>query len=176
MFLSRFPKRWYTIGEDQVLLTNICKSVALSKEALSNDMLFLPYVIREGERPDNISQRLYGDPKYWWLICLANNIHNIDTQWPKSQRDLEEYTIDKYGNPGDIIYYMDDDFDEVDVRAWRLELGLADDTSVVERMNLTDVTGWEHEEMVNDAKRNIRLIDPDVIDQFDQYLEVALDE
>ena len=27
-------------------------------------------------QPDLISYRLYGTERYWWIICLANNIHN----------------------------------------------------------------------------------------------------
>tara|TARA_R110000822_G_scaffold142046_2_gene280012 strand:+ start:564 stop:710 length:147 start_codon:yes stop_codon:yes gene_type:complete len=27
-----------------------------------------------GGRPDLLSQKAYGTPKYWWLICAVNNI------------------------------------------------------------------------------------------------------
>ena len=28
----------------------------------------------QSSRPDLLSQKAYGTPKYWWLICAVNNI------------------------------------------------------------------------------------------------------
>jgi nucleoid-associated protein YgaU len=37
----------------------------------SNDIF---YKIKEGERLDTISKKFFRDPKYWWVIAIANNI------------------------------------------------------------------------------------------------------
>lgn len=54
--------------------------------------------IRDGERPDQLSTRLYGSPNYYWTFFVVNpqlrlgEIH----QWPLSQRKLEEVIDEIY--------------------------------------------------------------------------------
>lgn len=31
-------------------------------------------IVKEGERLDQISSRVYGDPSYWWVIAAASGI------------------------------------------------------------------------------------------------------
>ncbi len=38
------------------------------------------YVVTQtGDRLDAIAYRFYGDPKLWWIIASANNIHTAPT-------------------------------------------------------------------------------------------------
>jgi hypothetical protein len=57
-----------------------------------------PYVIQEGERPDNVSQKLYDSPYYDWIILLLNDIYNIYDEWPRDRETLKNYIIEKYGS------------------------------------------------------------------------------
>ena len=57
---------------------------------------FTKYSIEEGERPDNVAQKLYGDSNYDWVVLLTANIINARDQWPLSNRLLYDYAADKY--------------------------------------------------------------------------------
>ena len=58
----------------------------------------LPYVIQDGERPDQVSYAVYKTPYYDWIILLANDIYDIYSDWPKSTTSLNEYITEKYGS------------------------------------------------------------------------------
>lgn len=57
-----------------------------------------PYIIQNGERPDQVSYAIYKTPYYDWVILLANDIYNIYDDWPKSTASLNEYITEKYGS------------------------------------------------------------------------------
>jgi hypothetical protein len=40
---------------------------------LRDDDIYI--VTQTGDRLDSISYRFYGNPKFWWIIAAANNIH-----------------------------------------------------------------------------------------------------
>ena len=65
-FFKQFPKRYYDIrgNEEYSVVTNIFRHVDV-KESVSDPLLSYTYVyVQEGERPDQLSQRIYGTPKY----------------------------------------------------------------------------------------------------------------
>ena len=33
-----------------------------------------------------------------WLVLQSNNIINVQTEWPLSQRDFDRYCLEKYGS------------------------------------------------------------------------------
>jgi hypothetical protein len=57
---------------------------------------FTKYSIEEGERPDNVALKLYGDSNYDWVVLLTANIINARDEWPLSTRLLYDYAADKY--------------------------------------------------------------------------------
>ena len=70
------------------------------------------YRITEGERPDVVAAKLYGDSTLYWLFWLVNeNLQDL-SDWPKSQRLFEKYIDRKYSgkclvaaNSTDIVSY-----------------------------------------------------------------------
>ena len=70
------------------------------------------YRITEGERPDVVAAKLYGDATLYWLFFLVNeNLQDL-SDWPKSQRLFEKYIDRKYSgkclvaaNSTDIVSY-----------------------------------------------------------------------
>ena len=197
-FISRFPKRWFGVGGDKRLLSNICRRVTIPPSVRDNASLFMPYIIEDGERPDQISSRLYGSTDYWWLILLTNNIINPDLEWPLPEHLLDEQIENDFDTPDAVMHYVDVDGDIMDVRSIRysdvLPLEVFDilevfdslevysrteykeESDIISLYGLIPVTYREHYEAVNNMKRVIKLIDPDYIRTFDEYLEIALDE
>lgn len=64
------------------------------------DTLYVEYVVKNGERPDQISYEEYGDEQYYWIILQINQITDYYNQWPLSQDELSAYIFRKYG--GDL--------------------------------------------------------------------------
>jgi len=79
------------------LLKNLTAKAKVSDALLSNAGFYQTVEIIDGERPDLLSQRLYGTPDYHWTFLLLNpQIKNIWDDWPMSATQLLEYCKNKY--------------------------------------------------------------------------------
>ena len=69
---------------DTVIAKNFFKRFKLNDEIFDYVVYFNKYSIVDGERPDMIAQKLYGDPFFDWVILLTNNMVNVQYDWPKT--------------------------------------------------------------------------------------------
>lgn len=90
---------------EYTLAKNIFRRFKIADSAFDYITYFNKYVILDGERPDQVSQKLYGTPKYDWLILLTNNMISRYDNWPLSEYDLRKHVEDKYENPEGIHHY-----------------------------------------------------------------------
>ena len=49
-------------------------------------------------RPDNVAQELYDSDQFDWVVLIVAGINNVRNEWPLSNRDLYNYSLDKYGD------------------------------------------------------------------------------
>ena len=98
-YFSRFPLMAYDMAgnENWKLLPNILKRVKLRTGLSSGMFLFDNYDVADGERPEDIAFKYYGDPELHWVILMTNNITDRYYQWPLTQPQFQEYMKDKYG-------------------------------------------------------------------------------
>lgn len=82
---------------DYVVVKNLFRRAKIRDDILQNVAFFQKYIIIGDERPDNVADRFYGDSSLDWVILLANNIVNIQTEWPTPVNSLEKVLLDKYG-------------------------------------------------------------------------------
>jgi len=79
------------------LLKNLTAKAKVSDELINNAGFYQTVEVIDGERPDHLSQRLYGSDKYHWTFLLLNpQIKNIWDDWPMKYSQLVEYCIEKY--------------------------------------------------------------------------------
>lgn len=107
MYFSKFPVVRYPIKSDNtfrfVLVRNILRRIGLSDSLKGVDGAFIEYSIKDGERPEHIADKLYGDPQYHWLVLLTNEIVDPYHGWYKSDSVLSEYIQKKYR--GNYVYF-----------------------------------------------------------------------
>ena len=74
-----FPKIEYSINEfDTLKVVDINVSAKIKKSINSYRSLGLrAYVVKNGELPEIVSNKVYGSPDFWWKIMEANNIKDI---------------------------------------------------------------------------------------------------
>ena len=78
-------------------LKNLTAKAKVSDELINNAGFYQTVEVIDGERPDHLSQRLYGSDKYHWTFLLLNpQIKNIWDDWPMKYSQLIEYCIEKY--------------------------------------------------------------------------------
>ena len=98
-FFKQFPKVQYDFNRQGVLqnMVDIFRSVRALPSFLDNYTSYRLYEIKNGERPDIVSGRLYGTSKYYWTFFVINDfLHDGMRSWPMSQEDLQAYMTKEY--------------------------------------------------------------------------------
>ncbi len=98
-YFDKFPLMAYDMKGDQKykLLPNILRRVKLRSGIRSGTFLFDNYDVQDGERPEDIAFKWFGDAEYHWVILMTNNVTDRYYQWPLSQPQFAEHLTDKYG-------------------------------------------------------------------------------
>ena len=76
---------------------NLFKRGRIRPDLIGNLNFFTKYKIIGDERPDNVAFKEYKDSSLDWVILLANNIINVQDEWPLPQTSLDEVLLEKYG-------------------------------------------------------------------------------
>ena len=168
MYFKNFPIIPYdSVGDLQYKdVTNLLRRVGLRAKLKSNTSLYDTYSVKEGETPEMIAHKLYGDSNLHYIIMLVNDITDRYHQWPMSFMQFNEYLNDKYSNP-DAIHHYETTQSSGDTK---VKIEIVNDVDEDAYTGLTPITNREFEESEQDKKRSIRLLDPSFVDQFvDEY-------
>ena len=167
MYFQNFPLIPYdSVGNGQYkLVTNLLKRVALRTKVRTNTALFDTYDVQEGQTPEMIADKLYGDPNLHWIIMYVNNITDRYHQWPLTTPQFLAFLNDKYSNPDGLHHY------EITQTSGDTTVTIDIGTDNTEHSGATTITNREFEEKRQDTLRAIRLLDPAYVDQFVEEFE-----
>lgn len=90
-YFQNFPRVLYLFGneEEPILFQQLTKYVDLIDTIRDNVGAYIEYEIRDGDRPDTLSYRLYGRADYDWTFFLMNE-RLRETGWPMPLGELYE--------------------------------------------------------------------------------------
>ena len=180
-YVSRLPDAKIS---DYITVKNFFKKGFLREDIFQNLSFFTKYSITGNDRPDNVAFEIYQDSTLDWLVLMANNIVNIQNEWPLSNVDFDELMLDKYGSYDTLFngihhYETLEVTDARGVKIVNAGLKVESDYSITffdERADqmktvtpTIPVTNYQYEQKVNEDKRNIYLLQP-------RYLQVVRDD
>lgn len=159
MYFKNFPKFLYdfdfvkTLGLEpdtkSFILTDITRNIRFRRDVLANITVYDYYDIVEGETPEIVAEKIYGNAQYHWIIMLVNDQYNYISDWPLTQLVLTQYISDKYGSSNfeTIHHYVN-------------EYGM-----IVSADNFIafPITNYAHELNINESKRSIKLISNELL-------------
>ena len=159
--------------EKYKLLPNILRRVKLRSGMRSGSFLFDNYDVKDGERPEDVAYKWFGDAEYHWVILMTNNITDRYFGWPLGQLDFEKMLKDKYGGSGDGIHH----YEIVQTSG----PATSTDYSHLVQCNSTEpgalpVSNREYEQRIQDEKRRIKLLEPNLLTPFVQEFERIVNE
>ena len=167
MYFESFPLIPYdSVGDGNYkLVTNLLKRVALRSKVKINASLFDTYDVKEGQTPEEIANKLYGDPNLHWIVMYVNNVTDRYHQWPMTTPQFLSFINEKYSDPDGLHHYeITQTSGDTTVK---IDIG-ADNT---DHSGATAITNREFEEERQDTLRKIRLLDPAYVDQFVEEFE-----
>ena len=175
-YQSPFSNR--SSSQDYVFVKNLFRRAKLRDDLKYFFTSLVDYYIRDGLRPDIVADTVYGDPDLDWVVLTSANIINVRDQWPLDNRDMYNYSLNKYGNDLNQIRHYETK--EVKDSNGRLILPkgkivdegftIPDPSSPTATLNpVGGVTNFEYETKLNDEKRSIYILSP-------SYLQVFLND
>ena len=172
MYFANFPLIIYdSVGNGNFkIVTNLMKRVAMRTKVRTNTLFFDTYDVKEGETPEILADKLYGDSTLHWIILYVNNITDRYHQWPMSSGQFNDFIADKYSNIDAVHHY------EVSQTSGdtSVKIDIGTDTTGYSEADLTTITNREFEEERQDTIRQIRLLDPTYVPQFIEEFETLI--
>jgi hypothetical protein len=168
-YFDKFPLMAYDMAGNKKykLLPNILRRVKLRAGIRSGAFLFDNYDVKDGERPEDIAYKWFGDAEYHWVILMTNNITDRYYQWPLTQVQFQEHLKDKYGagNEDAVHHY--------EITQTSGPTSSRDYSHMVEcnsdEDNPSIISNRDYEQRKQDEYRQIRLLDR-------KYLKVFVNE
>ena len=173
---------------DFVQTKNLFRRAKVREDLFADFMQFDKYKIIGDERPDNVSEKVYGTNNFDWVVLMANNIIDVYNEWPLTQQQLNRYLNDKY-TPQELVSIhhhetveFRDRNNQVILPAglivdenWSMEYfsggqirstDTPSSTSNMSEKPVKSVTFLEFETRLNEDKRNINVLKPDLLGLF----------
>ena len=167
MYFDRFPKGQYIIPgtKNYKLVTDLWRRIKIRDKIKNEASLYSEYFVSNGEKPEDIAQKHFGNPELHWVVLITNNIADALYDWPMSFSAFEEYIADKYDNAEAIHHY-----EKVQSSGPQTSI----DYSHLIECNSTDpgaqaVSNREYEQRIQDSKSRIKLLEP-------AYLPILIEE
>lgn len=180
-YVSRLPDAKIS---DYIRVKNLFKKGKLREDIFQDLTFFTKYEIVGNDRPDNVAFKEYNDSNLDWVVLQSNNIINIQTEWPLSQRDFDRYMLKKY-DTYDNLYNGIHHYETVETKNSKGVVIIPGGQQVPSDYSVTfyddkleqmitssekiTVTNYQYEEKIQEDKRNIFLLKPD-------YLPVILED
>ena len=167
MYFSQFPKLVYDIKGNNTykVVPDIFRRIKVKNRIKNNVPLLDKYSVKDGETPEGLAYKVYGNSNYHWIILLLNDIQNIYYDWPLSSVAFNEFVNDKYDDPGAVHHW-----EKVQSSGRQIGDGPEDYSHMIE-CNSTDtgagaVTNFEYEMRIQNKKRLIKLLDTKYLGTF----------
>lgn len=111
LFFENFPEIQYKLNTGRIVtIKDFFRKAKVEQSAISNIVDYQLYELEDGERPDVVATKLYGNPDLHWVLFLVNNFESY-TDWHKSNDAFESYIDEKYNGDTLTAYATSDIID-----------------------------------------------------------------
>ena len=162
---------------DFVTAKNFFRRYKVNENVFQYATFFKKYTIRDGERPETVAEKIYGNQFYDWVILLTNNMVNAQYDWPRSNYEMYKIVEEEFDAPyTDISHY------EIKETIGHYQAGLRVDKTFYDgthKLNIdgsvqikngneiaSPITVAEYYQDENEKKREIYLLKPRYLESF----------
>ena len=93
---ENFPELQYTLPDGKIVtIKDFFRKATVEQDAVNSVVDYTYYELLDGERPDVVAAKLYGDSDLHWTLFLVNDWSNY-YEWHKDQETFSNYLTEKY--------------------------------------------------------------------------------
>lgn len=192
-YFETLPKVVVSGNFTSKILTNIMARASIVPTLLTDPLNFYTYDIQDGDTPEIVAQKYYGDSYTYWVVLYTNGIMDPQWDWPLSVNEFNEYINSKYPNINDAytaIHHYEKIITQVDVESNttttnKIIIDQTDYNNLVESTNTYSlptgnvyvtitknaVSQYDYEVNLNESKRNIKLLNKLYLNQLESEFE-----
>lgn len=204
-YFSKFPRTFYSLDTNRktttnIVTTNILSRVSMRESIKQSSYLYYLYDIQDGDTPEIIAEKYYGNPNRHWIIMYANDMVDFKYDWPLTYREFSKYIEDKYGsyaNSTTQIHHYEKVITKIDSVTQTITsnkyvvdantyaslpgssiqtINLKDGNTVKIETTKNIVYAYDYENELNELKRTIKIIDRDYVEQIENELTLLLEK
>ena len=160
MFFEKFPLMYLPMEDgSSLLVTDFLRAMKIDPQLKLNELLYNIYTAKDGETPEIISHKVYKSTQYHWVIMLLNEKFDPWRDFPQSDANLIKMAMDLYPDINAIHHYEDG------AGNW------VDEFTALK----THVTCIEYERQLNEEKREVKILRPELLAEFiTQYRQLIV--
>ena len=192
-YFDTLPKVIYTQNGVSSVYTNLLARVSVIPQLLKDPLIYYTYDIQEGDTPEIIAHKYYGDSYRYWIVLFANELLDPQWDWPLTSKMFEQYLADKYPSTNiysEIEYYekvitqYDVNTQTTTVNRVRIDEDVYNGLPVTQTTTYILPTGpvtittdrnavsiYDYELSQNEAKRNIKILNSIYVNQFEEQFK-----
>lgn len=97
-YFNTLPKIVYRTAQGtSVIYTNLMARASIIPSVFKNPLVYYKYDLQEGDTPEIVAYKYYGDSYRYWIVLFSNQIMDPQWEWPLSYLAFNSYINDKYG-------------------------------------------------------------------------------
>lgn len=179
-------------NSNAVVLTNLMARATVITSLLKDPLLYYTYDLQDGDTPEIVAHKYYGDVYRYWIVLVANQIIDPQWNWPMTNDVFTAYLAEKYGttNVYSELHHYEKNITQVDNNTSTttnitVTIGEDEYNSLVAGTHsytlptgtvtvYTDkriVTIYDYELELNESKRQIKLLNKSYVGQFEAELK-----
>ena len=152
MYFKDFPRFLYGFKYGNSLKTSavvdVTRNIRFRRDLLANISLYDTYDMKDGETPEIIAEKFYGNAQYHWIVMLVNERFDYINDFPLPEPQLVRVISDKYPDNEFGIHHYED------VNGFVVNSDVPGAVSV---------SNSDYERNLNEQKRRIKLVSPSLI-------------
>jgi hypothetical protein len=191
-YFATLPKVVYTDKmRSSKVMTNLMARASLRPTLMNNPVIYYKYDIQDGDTPEVIAHKYYGDVYRFWIVLYVNEILDPQWGWPISTNSFDSYIVSKY--PSINVYNTPHHYEKIVTQFDSGTNTTTTNTLIIDEYtynNLPESTKsatfpsgtvtinttkkivslYDYELNLNESKRNIKILNSNYVNQFETEL------
>jgi len=184
------------VGVSRVF-TNIMARASIIPDVLKNPLVYYSYDIQEGDTPEIIAYKYYGDSYRYWIVLFANELLDPQWSWPMDSTVFDNYMAEKYpsGNTTTTVYSYEKKLTQTDnstntVTINTIDVNQTEYNTIVENTQTYSIgnstvtvattkriiTIYDYEYELNESKRKINILNSVYVDQMESQFKSLMSQ
>lgn len=197
-YFDTLPKIIQTdnVGISRVF-TNLLARASIIPDVLKNPLVYYSYDIQEGDTPEIIAYKYYGDSYRYWIVLFANELLDPQWSWPMTSTVFAAYMAEKYpsGNTTTTVYGYEKTLKQTDNATNTITVNTIDinedeyntllkntrtyaigNSSVTVETTKRIVSIYDYELELNESKRKINILNSIYVDQLETQFKSLMSQ